>query len=98
MNSVPREGNLHLATLGRDRVTVRREHVDQVVVNHGTRPPDDINFELEPGSRNAGAVDDGAFVASRPQESESTPEGRNTLFRNGAAVAGGDTHAAICDA
>ena len=94
-----REGNELLAIVGSDYGGVRRERrVDQVVVNHGTRPLDDIYFELKPGSSNRGEVDHEALVAGRPQSVCRNPEGRYQLFRIGDAVAARNTHAAIYDA
>ncbi|WP_375262151.1 FAD-dependent oxidoreductase [Palleronia sp.] len=99
VDAVRRKGNMLLATLGSDYGPFKRDReVDQVVVNHGTRPLDDVYFELKPGSRNGGAVDHEALVAGRPQTVESNPEGRYKLFRIGDAVAARNTHAAIYDA
>ncbi len=47
--SVAREGNRLRAVLGSDYGDFRRERlVDQVVVNHGTRPLDELYFALKP--------------------------------------------------
>ena len=43
--------------------------VDQVVVEHGTLPADDLYFELKPLASNRGEVDQGALLAGRPQGS-----------------------------
>ena len=50
--------------------------VDQVVVNHGTIPLDELYFALKPASRNRGAVDHAALIAGRPQTIESNPRRR----------------------
>lgn len=42
-------------------------HVDQVVVEHGTLPNDDLYHQLVPLSANAGAVDHEALLAVQPQ-------------------------------
>ena len=78
-----------------DRIT---RHFDQVVVNHGTVPMDDLYFELKPFSRNLGAVDYDALLAGRPQARADHPEGAFQLFRVGDAVSARNTHAAIYDA
>jgi N-methyl-L-proline demethylase len=58
LDDVRREGNGLLATVGSDYGGVTRERqVDQVVINHGTRPLDDLYFELRPNSSNLGEVD-----------------------------------------
>lgn len=92
-------GNELLASIGSDYGGVIRERrVDQVVVNHGTRPLDDLYFDLRPGSTNLGEVDYEALVAGGAQRVSRNPEGRYQLFRVGDAVAARNTHAAIYDA
>jgi hypothetical protein len=78
---------------------VRQERpVDQVIVNHGTIPLDDLYFALKPLSRNLGAVDYAALLAGQPQKTARNPEGKFELFRIGDAVSARNTHAAIYDA
>lgn len=97
--SVVRDGNRLRATLGSDYGDMTRERlVDQVVVNHGTRPLDDLYFDLKPLSRNLGAVDYDALIAGGAQDVSANPDGRFRLFRIGDAVAARNTHAAIYDA
>ncbi len=99
LNAVHRQGNELLASIGSDygRFTQERR-VDQVVVNHGTRPLDDVYFELRPASTNLGEVDYAALIEGRPQIVFRNPEGTYRLFRIGDAVAARNTHAAIYDA
>ncbi|TJZ85567.1 N-methyl-L-proline N-demethylase HpbA [Paracoccus hibiscisoli] len=97
--SVVRDGNRLRATLGSDYGDMTRERlVDQVVVNHGTRPLDELYFDLKPLSRNLGAVDYDALIAGDAQGAAPNPDGRFRLFRIGDAVAARNTHAAIYDA
>ena len=97
--AVAKEGNQLRATLGSDYGGVTRERiVDQVVVNHGTRPLDDIYFDLKPLSSNLGEVDYDALSTGAPQTVMRNPEGTFRLFRIGDAVAARNTHAAIYDA
>ncbi|RXV61237.1 N-methylproline demethylase [Roseovarius sp. A46] len=99
LDAVRREGNALRAVIGSDYGGVTRErHVDQVVVNHGTRPLDDIYFDLCPGSTNLGEVDYEALVEGRSQEVARNERGSYQLFRIGDAVAARNTHAAIYDA
>ncbi|SFQ11458.1 hypothetical protein SAMN04488047_13622 [Tranquillimonas alkanivorans] len=72
--------------------------MDQVIVNHGTRPLDDVYSELRPGSLNLDEVDYEALVAGRPQDVARNQDGTYQLFRIGDAVAARNTHAAIYDA
>jgi 2,4-dienoyl-CoA reductase-like NADH-dependent reductase (Old Yellow Enzyme family)/NADPH-dependent 2,4-dienoyl-CoA reductase/sulfur reductase-like enzyme len=95
---VRRSGNALLAAIGTDYSAHRMEReFDQVVVNHGTRPLDDLYFDLKPLSRNRGAVDHEALAEGRPQP-EGRHEGSFTLWRLGDAVAARNVHAAIHDA
>jgi 2,4-dienoyl-CoA reductase-like NADH-dependent reductase (Old Yellow Enzyme family)/thioredoxin reductase len=94
-----REGNLLIASVGSDYAEMVRERVvEQIVVNHGTRPLDELYFALKPLSSNLGAVDYGALIAGRPQTMRANPAGVFQLFRIGDAVAARNTHAAIYDA
>jgi 2,4-dienoyl-CoA reductase-like NADH-dependent reductase (Old Yellow Enzyme family)/thioredoxin reductase len=99
LESVRRDGNQLLATVGSDYGVVAGERrVDQVVVNHGTRPLDELYFELKPASMNLGAVDYEDLIAGRTQSRTDNEDGRFQLFRIGDAVAARNTHAAIYDA
>lgn len=97
--SAHRDGNELCAEVGSDYGGVTQERrFDQIVVNHGTRPLDDIYFELKSRSTNLGEIDHEALVAGRPQALLSNPKGAFQLFRIGDAVASRNTHAAIYDA
>ena len=87
-----------LAVLGSDYGGVRKERVvDQVVVNHGTLPLEDLYFDLKPHSSNLGALDYGQLIAGQAQTVVSNPGGSFALFRIGDAVAARNTHAAVLD-
>jgi N-methyl-L-proline demethylase len=96
--SAAREGNQLRATIGTDysRHTESRTF-DQIVVNHGTLPNDDLYFALKPLSRNRGEIDIHAMADARPQP-EGAHDGAFTLWRIGDAVSARNTHAAIYDA
>jgi len=97
LDAVRRDGNHLIATLGSDYgAMTRQRRVDQVVVNHGTRPLDDLYFDLREASENGGAVDYEALVARQPQPG--TGAHAYSLYRIGDAVAARNTHAAIYDA
>ncbi len=99
LDAVRRDGNTLRAEVGSDYGGATRERVvDQVVVNHGTRPLDDLYFDLRAGSVNLGEVDYEALIAGQPQAVTRNPEGAYRLFRIGDAVAARNTHAAIYDA
>ena len=99
LQSVQRDGDKLLAIVGSDYGGVRKErHVDQVVVNHGTRPLDDLYFELKPLASNRGAVDYPALLSGQVQTLKDNAQGSFQLFRIGDAVSARNTHAAIYDA
>ena len=98
LTSVERDGNRLKATIGSDYMPlVKQKHYDQVVINHGTLPMDELYFKLKEHSDNLGQVDYGAFIAGEPQTLNGGPSGFQ-LFRIGDAVAARNTHAAIYDA
>ncbi|WP_207102789.1 N-methyl-L-proline N-demethylase HpbA [Paracoccus shandongensis] len=98
LQSVMRDGNRLRATLGSDYGGVTRDRiVDQVVVNHGTRPLDTLYFDLKPLSSNEGEVDYEALTTGGLQAIRKN-DGAFRLFRIGDAVAARNTHAAIYDA
>ncbi len=80
---------------GRRRV---ERSADQIVVDHGATPVDDLYFALKPGSRNLGEVDQASLIAVRPQTLVNNPDGAYQLYRIGDAVASRNIHAAIYDA
>ena len=97
--SIKRDGNRLAATLGSDysdRIETRV--VDQVVVEHGTLPLDDLYFALKPASKNLGEMDYDALIAGRPQVIDKNRAAKFQLFRIGDAVAHRNIHAAIYDA
>jgi len=99
LTAVRCEGNKLAAVLW-DEYAKRHEErlVDQVVVEHGTLPADELYFALKPGSLNLGEVDYDALIAGRPQDLMRNPDGAYRLLRIGDAVASRNVHAAIYDA
>jgi N-methyl-L-proline demethylase len=99
LESVLRDGNQLRCVIGSDYGGVRKERLfDQVVVNHGTRPLDELYFDLKPHSRNLGAVDYDEFIAGSAQTVTKNKTGKFALYRIGDAVSARNTHAAIYDA
>ncbi|MEQ8604592.1 MAG: NADH:flavin oxidoreductase [Marivibrio sp.] len=96
---VERAGNGLVATIGGDYSSRTEEReIDQLVVEHGTLPLDDLYFDLKEGSINRGEVDYPAFTALKPQEIATNPDGAYRLYRIGDAVASRNIHAAIYEA
>ena len=95
---VRREGNRLAATLGSDYGPRTEERiVDQVVVEHGTLPLDELYRALLPGSVNRGEVDYKALLGGGKQTVAGNPEGAYRLLRIGDAVASRNIHAAVFD-
>ena len=96
---VAKLGNKLTATIGTDYSDhTHTAEYDQVVVNYGTLPMDDLYHELRQLSSNGGALDHDAFIACEEQTVVRNPDGKFQLFRIGDAVSARNTHAAIYDA
>ncbi|MCP4981772.1 MAG: FAD-dependent oxidoreductase [Gammaproteobacteria bacterium] len=97
--AVEKDGDELSAIIGSDYSDLRQQRsFDQVIVNHGTIPMDDLYFELKPQSSNLGAVDQDALITGQTQTLNGNPDGEFQLFRIGDAVSARNTHAAIYDA
>ncbi|MEP1611516.1 MAG: NADH:flavin oxidoreductase [Roseobacter sp.] len=97
--AVERNGNKLSCQIGTDYSDhVSRKDYDQVIVNYGTMPLDDLYHDLKPLSTNAGEVDYDALIAGRAQSITRYPQNSFQLFRIGDAVSARNTHAAIYDA
>lgn len=96
---VARNGNKLRATIGTDYSDHSYQtDYDQIVVNYGTFPLDELYHALKPNSSNLGAVDYDALIAGEVQNVNTNPDGAFQLFRIGDAVSARNTHAAIYDA
>ncbi|WP_343315774.1 NADH:flavin oxidoreductase [Brucella sp. BE17] len=98
LEAVEKSGNHLLAKVGSDYGGVARQRiVDQVIINHGTIPLDELYCDLKPLSVNLGETSYDQLLAGDPQSVKRNPDGRFQLFRIGDAVAARNTHAAIYD-
>lgn len=96
---VARAGNKLIATIGTDYSDfTKQQEYDQVVVNYGTLPLDDLYFALKPLSKNEGAVDYDALIMGEKQTLDWNDDAPFWLYRIGDAVSSRNTHAAIYDA
>ena len=94
-----REGDKLHALVGSDYGDVVKErYVDQVVINHGTIPLDEVYFELKPESSNLGEVEQADLLAGRRFFRREACGTLLLIFRIGDAVSARNTHAAIYDA
>jgi NADPH-dependent 2,4-dienoyl-CoA reductase/sulfur reductase-like enzyme len=77
--------------------TIERQ-ADQLVVEHGTVPNDELYQKLRSFSRNNGITNIDAFIAGRPQPNGRNSDGQFELHRIGDAVSSRNIHMAIFDA
>ena len=99
--AVRRDGNQLVATLASDFADGWRaeRRVDQVVVEHGTAPMEDLYFALKEQSANRGEVDYAALISGAGTLFPArNPDGRFVLYRIGDAIASRNIHAGIYDA
>ena len=98
LRAIRRAGNQLAAVLYDEYARAFEERlVDQVVIEHGTLPADELYFALKPGSSNLGEIDVDALLAGRRQDRVNNRDGSYQLFRVGDAVASRNIHAAIYD-
>ena len=97
--AVVQNGNKLRAEIGTDYSSLKTfSEYDQIVVNYGTLPVDELYFQLKPFSQNLGAVDYEALILGKTQTLSQNMSGKFQLFRIGDAVSARNTHAAIYDA
>jgi 2,4-dienoyl-CoA reductase-like NADH-dependent reductase (Old Yellow Enzyme family) len=94
---VRRDGERLLATLRNDLTDESIEiETDQVVVERGTFPVDEVYQELKENAANRGVTDIDALINARPQPA---PEADGyLLYRIGDAISSRSLHAALLDA
>ncbi|MBX4938951.1 NADH:flavin oxidoreductase [Rhizobium binae] len=98
LEAVEKSGNQLVAHVGSDYGGIAKQSsYDQIVVNHGTIPLDELYFELKPNSSNLGEMSHDQLLAGEPQSVVRNPKGKFRLFRIGDAVAARNTHAAVYD-
>ena len=99
LRSVRREGNRLAASFWNEYAEETVERVfDQVVVEHGTLPADELYHALKDGSSNGGEVDVEGLAQGAATEIVANPAGGYLLYRVGDAVSSRNIHAAIYDA
>jgi Pyridine nucleotide-disulphide oxidoreductase len=95
---VERRGNRIVATF-RNLITdeLIERSADQLVIEHGTVPADELYHALRAGSANDGVTDLPALIARQPQPRSLKPDAPFELHRVGDAVASRNIHAAVLD-
>ena len=97
LERVERHGNRLRASFRNDLTDEQETHeADQIVIEHGTRPADDLFQALRARSSNRGVVDERALLKGGPQPG--TDSDGFQLFRIGDAVSSRNIHAAVLDA
>ena len=97
--NLSQNGNKLKAEIGTDYSSLKTFlEYDQVILNYGTLPVDELYFQLKPFSQNEGAVDYEALILGESQKLYKNVDGKFQLFRIGDAVSARNTHAAIYDA
>lgn len=99
LEKVISQGGQLIAHVGSDYGgVIKTQSYDQIVINHGTIPLDDIYFDLKPYSVNLGEVSYDDLIGGNEQQVLANENGLFQLFRIGDAVSSRNTHAAIYDA
>jgi hypothetical protein len=99
LRHVRRSGNRLVASFWNEYSETESEiEVDQVVVEHGTVPADEVYHALKAGSRNGGEIDLEGWAKGAPEPILRNPSGTYELYRIGDAVSSRNIHAAILDA
>jgi hypothetical protein len=95
---VERHGNRIIATFRNlaSQALIERT-ADQIVIEHGTLPADELYHELRSDSANDGVTDLEALLALAPQPRTLRPDAAFELHRVGDAVASRNVHAAMLD-
>ena len=97
--AVRRDGEQLIATLRNDLTDATVEiEADQVVVERGTYPLDEVFQELKENAANKGVTDIEALLRVRPKPVQLDKEGGYLLYRVGDAVSSRSLHAALLDA
>ncbi|MCP4878614.1 MAG: FAD-dependent oxidoreductase [Gammaproteobacteria bacterium] len=97
--SVRRDGEQMVAIFRNDLTDeVIEIETDQIVVERGTFPIDEVFQELKEGACNRGVTDIDALISSSPQPFQLLGDHDYMLFRIGDAVSSRSLHAALLDA
>ena len=93
------KGNTLNAMIGSDYGNFKyNSNYDQVIINYGTKPLDDLYFELVPLSINAGEVNYKKLIKGLDQDIIVNNKNKFKLYRIGDAISSRNIHAAIYDA
>lgn len=98
LQDIYREGDKLIAVLRNEYTEAEEERVvDQIVVENGVKPDEDLYYQLKDESRNKGQVDLEALFAAKSQP-EPAADGAFLLYRIGDCVSARNIHGAIYEA
>ena len=94
------KGNKLNATIGSDYDENFKHHsiYDQIFLNYGVKPLDELYFNLVSFSKNEGEVNYSKFIKGETQNIIKNKNNKFNLYRIGDAVSSRNIHAAIYDA
>jgi len=93
------EGNKLKALIGSDYGTFKYNAIyDQIILNYGTKPLDELYFDLVPLSINEGEVNYEKLIEGKEQNIIKKNINKFNLYRIGDAISSRNIHAAIYDA
>ena len=96
---VIRQGNGLLATFRNELTDKETTHaVQQIIIENGTVPVDEVYTELRDQSKNQGVTDVRLMIGGTALTEDTNPDGGFLLHRIGDAVASRDVYSAIYDA
>ena len=99
LTSVRRDSNMLTAIFVNEMTGQSVEmQADQIVVERGTLPADEIFHELRGASENDGVTDLDCLLASKPQPRGKNPNGTYQLHRIGDAISSRNIYSAMLDA
>ncbi|NVK33516.1 MAG: NADH:flavin oxidoreductase [Rhodobacteraceae bacterium] len=99
LTKVVRQGNELLATFKHELTDRVSTHVaQQIVIEHGTMPMEDVYTDLKGQSKNLGVTDLRYMAGQTKEVEEKHPDGGFILHRIGDAVASRDIYSAIYEA
>jgi len=99
LEKVYREGSSLVAVLENEYTGQQEERVvDQIVIENGTRPNEELYYALKEASYNKGQIDVEALFDIKPQPVLSEQVDGMILWRLGDCVSQRNTHAAMYDA
>ncbi|SBS35169.1 putative N-methylproline demethylase [Marinomonas aquimarina] len=100
LQAVEKEGDQFKAYISSDYLSgvLKEAYYDQIVVNHGILPMDELYFDLKALSSNGGEVNYDDLTTGQSQTVQRNLGASFQLFRIGDAVSTRNTHAAIYDA